>query len=103
MTDQNETKAVTDATGRVIRYRMLSPLQEMDLYEAAGDLSENRRWMVYATFAGSVTQIDDKPAPFPTTKAEVRGRVDQLGAAGMKALIEAFTEEPKPGEAPAAT
>jgi hypothetical protein len=95
--DENRVRKVTDAAGRVIGWRPLLPLEDMDLAELAGaENAENRKWMLYATCAFVVVEIDGDPIPKPRNKLQLRAVVQRLGKDGLASLIDAMLAEAGP-------
>ena len=89
-----EAITVTDSLGRELRMRKLDALAELDLIEAAGGtLAENRRWMVMATLAFCVTDIDGVPLPRANDRLTLRGMVKEVGNEGIQAVIAALAPE----------
>lgn len=84
------TKDVTDANGRVISYREMSPADMLDLLEAAGTASQNGGWVAYAITICSVTAIDGRAVPTPRTKDQVRALATRLGNVSYVALANAM-------------
>jgi phage FluMu protein gp41 len=78
---------VTDAAGRRIALRRLTALDKLRLFKAAGPgLSQNQPWLGMAVLAASVAAIDDIPAPFPASEAQIEALVQRLGDAGLSAV-----------------
>lgn len=89
----NKTIYVTDALGRRIGWRKLNALEDFDLTEIAGQNETNFGWMVRATAAFGVREIDGEPVPRPTNKTQLRAMVARLDDAGMDAILNIFREE----------
>ncbi|MDI9222145.1 hypothetical protein QMZ30_14665 [Pantoea sp. EA-12] len=83
---------VTDARGRVIRYRELDPLQESRLILAIGaQAAMNPVYVnVYAIPAARVSDIDGDEYAIPQTQAQVDAMISILGREGMDALATRF-------------
>lgn len=86
-------KYVVDATGRKIGWRKLQALEAMDLSEIAAQNSTNTGWMIYATLAYSVREIDGQKLALPKTKSALRARIQQLGDDGLDALTKAMSPD----------
>jgi len=87
---------VTDANGRVYAIRELDPADMLDLFEAAGDASDNQRWVQFALIVTSVTAIDNVPLPLATTKNDIRANAKLIGNAGIVAVSKAVMGEVAP-------
>ena len=90
---------ITDSTGRVLEVKSISLSEELNLIEAAGQLSDVARWMMIATFACTVRSIDGLPLPMPRTQNQIRGAVAKVGSQGLKAAIAALSPEDVPDDA----
>ncbi len=98
----NSIREVTDAQGRVIRFRKLGALDMMDLTELAGSQNaQNGQWMVFAMIAFSVTEIDGDRVMRPQNKAQLRALVSRLGDEGIDAVYAEVM--PKEGDGTAQT
>ena len=85
---------VKDSLGRTLGMRKLDAMAELDLIEAAGGKNaDNRQWMVRATLAACVTDIDGTPLPAVSDRNSIRARVKMVGAEGIAAVIEALAPE----------
>lgn len=84
---------VTDANGRVITVKRLSPLQRMKLLEILGpSLSQNEAYFGQAALAAAVREIDGDTVPFPASKRELEAMVVRLDDAGFEAVNRAAFE-----------
>ena len=81
---------VTDDKGRVLKVRSLGLLEEMDLIELAGTPTPPDRWMMIATFAACVREVDGVPVPFPQNRAQIRKHVERVGPHGLRAAVKAL-------------
>lgn len=81
---------VTDSLGRTLTVRELSALEELDLVEAAGALSDNPRWMNTVRIACSVRDINGTPMAFPKVKEHCRKAVDRVDGPGLTAAVKAL-------------
>lgn len=97
----NQIRYVTDSTGRRIGWRRLNALEDFDLTEIAGQNESNTGWMIRATAAFGVREIDGEPVPRPTTKTQLRAMVARLDDAGMNAILDMFREEAEAADAAA--
>jgi hypothetical protein len=89
---------VTDAAGREITIRKISPLDRLRLYEAVGPaLSKNDEWIAGALPAVCVTAINGAPQAFPTKKA-IEQLVRTLGDEGLAAIAKGYRENFSPEE-----
>jgi len=89
------TKVTTDASGRRIALRDVGMIETLRLFKAlGGELSKNEAYLTMATFAISVSMIDDVPLPFPVNEAGVEALLERIGTHGMAAVIAALKEEP---------
>jgi hypothetical protein len=86
-------QTVTDSLGRVLTIRQIGPVQQLDLFEAAGDQSNNSPWIGMAILAASVSEIDGVPRPFPMRKQDVRAALTVLGSEGVAAVAKALRPE----------
>jgi hypothetical protein len=75
--------------GRTITSKpMLKVREEMALSEHIGaDTRLNPVWVLWATIACCVTQIDDEPVRMPVSKLQIEALVDRIGDEGMRALL----------------
>jgi hypothetical protein len=82
---------------RAIEASPLSAIEELDLFELAGDYSDVPGWIAAAYLAAQVRKIDGAALAFPTTQDDVRARVERLGASGLLAAFNAVRPaEPEP-------
>ncbi|HVE21837.1 MAG TPA: hypothetical protein VNC39_07670 [Acidocella sp.] len=82
---------------RAIEASPLSAVEELDLFELAGDYSDVPGWIAAAYLAAQVRKIDGAALAFPTTQDDVRARVERLGASGLLAAFNAVRPaEPEP-------
>ncbi|HTJ88875.1 MAG TPA: hypothetical protein VL356_01665 [Acidocella sp.] len=83
---------------RAIEASPLSAVEELDLFELAGDYADVPGWIASAYLAAQVRKVDGAVLAFPATQDDVRARVEQLGAAGLlvafNAMHEAWPEPP---------
>jgi hypothetical protein len=102
--DQTAPLEVTDSLGRKLKVQKLDILKELDLIEAAGKAADNNRWMMLATLAACVIEVDGVPIPPPTTREKIRAQVARVRAEGIDAVAEAFKAQlPEDGEGAAAS
>lgn len=80
---------VDDERGRRIGWRRLSALEDFDLTEIAGANSSNQEWMIRATIAFGVREIDGEVVARPANKNQLRAIVARLDDAGMGAVLSA--------------
>lgn len=78
---------VTDELGRTIGWRKLNALEDFDLTEIAGTNAGNQEWMLRATIAFGVREIDGDPVSRPANKSQLRAIVARLDNAGMIAVL----------------
>lgn len=90
-----ETKTVVDSLGRKLTVRELDLLEEMDVIEAAGPKNaQNARWMMYATLAACVRDIDGVPSI--SSGGMLRGHLKTVGSEGINAVIGVLTPAAPP-------
>lgn len=77
----------TDAQGRQIGWRKLNALEDFDLTEMAGAASGNEEWMLRASLAFGVREIDGEAVSRPTSKNQLRALVARLDDDGMAAVL----------------
>ena len=98
--EANRLDTVTDAKGRVIGWRKLDVLEEMDLAEIAGAQNvANPQWMLFAMVAMGVRELDGQPLSRPVSKQQIRARVKHLGADGINAVLTRMQELVGDGQA----
>ena len=85
-----EMTTTTDKDGRILEFKVLDLMEEMDLIEAAGSPTPPDRWMQYATLAATVRSINGVPRPYPTNRKMIRDQVQVVGSAGVSAVIAAL-------------
>ena len=97
-----EMRYVTDRKGRRIGWRALNALEDFDLVEIAGENNNNAHWMIRASIAFSIREIDGEPVSRPLNKTHIRAMIQRLGAEGMDAIMEQLlADQPKkPGDDP---
>lgn len=88
-----QVQTVTDSLGRVLTIRELGPVEQIDLFEAAGEQSGNNSWIGMAIIAACVIDIDGVPVPFPHNKTSIRGLLKRLGSEGVSAAAKALRED----------
>ena len=81
-----EPTIITDADGRKLELREMTPADQLDLLEAAGDSSGNAGYVRMVTVLFMVAKIDGAPVPPPTNKRQIRLHATRLGNAGLVAL-----------------
>ncbi len=82
---------------RAIEALPLSSVEELDLFELAGDYADVPGWIAAAYLTAQVRKIDGTAWAFPATQDDVRVRVEQLGASGLLAAFNALREvRPEP-------
>lgn len=79
-------RTVTDATGRKLVVREIDVVEQLDLYELAGEQSTNPAWLGTAMTVASVRSIDGTPRPFPTDRQALKGELKLIGQAGLRAI-----------------
>jgi hypothetical protein len=84
------SQTVIDALGRTLTIREIGPMEQIDLFEAAGDQSNNSPWVGMAILAASVTDIDGIPMPTPRSKNTIRAALKTLGSEGVAAVAKAL-------------
>jgi hypothetical protein len=88
---------------RAIEAEPLSSVEELDLFELAGDYADVPGWIAAAYLAAQVRKVDGAALAFPVTQDDVRARVEQLGASGLlvafSAMRQARAEKPLSGVA----
>ena len=90
--DANAVHEVTDAKGRLIKFKKLGALETMDLNEIAGANNiGNPGWMLFATIAFSVVELDGQRIMRPKTKDQLRHLVQRLGNEGIDAVLKAIS------------
>lgn len=87
----NALRYVTDEQGRTIGWRKLNALEDFDLTEIAGANAGNQEWMLRATIAFGVREIDGDPVSRPANKNQLRAMVARLDDAGMSAILGMFS------------
>jgi hypothetical protein len=86
----NERTIVTDARGRSIAVRKLTPLDRMRMSKAAGaENATNQPYMLYALVACSVVAIDGDDQIIPTNDRQLEAAISLLGEDGYDAALEA--------------
>ena len=81
----------TDARGRVIGVRRLSPLDRMRLFAAAGpELSKNEQWIGAAALAASCCSIDGDQVPKPASRLQIEALVERLDEDGLQAIADVY-------------
>ena len=84
---------VTDALGRKIVLRRLSPLDRMRLAKCVKpENSKNEGYMLYAMIAFSVTSIDDEDAVPPQNELHLEAMIQRLDDAGFEAVLAVLPE-----------
>jgi hypothetical protein len=90
---------VTDARGRKIGIRKLSPLDRVRLFEGLGPkLAENMMYLSYALTCASVTSIDSLERHFPHSKEQVEQTLGLLDQDGFDAANKGYKEHFEAGE-----
>jgi hypothetical protein len=89
----NRNLVISDENGRQILWRRLNALEDFDLTEIAGTNATNQEWMMRATIAFGVREIDGDPVARPNNKLQLRALVGRLDNAGMQAILNAVAEE----------
>ncbi|MDO9607376.1 MAG: hypothetical protein Q7J26_02535 [Brevundimonas sp.] len=77
---------IKDSDGRELHIKKLNTLEGAKLTRACGDAASNQPYMIYATLAASVRQIDDTPMQFPKSVEAVESLIGRLDDAGMEAV-----------------
>lgn len=87
-----KSNQVTDARGRIIKYRDMDPLQESRLILAIGSQAAmNPVYVnVYAIPAARVSEIDGDEYGVPQNQAQIDAMISILGRDGMDALAKHF-------------
>ena len=78
---------------RAIEASPLSAVEELDLFEVAGDYADVPGWIAAAYLAAQVRKIDGAALAFPATQDALRARVEQLGASGLLAAFHATHQD----------
>lgn len=82
---------VTDSRNRKLTLRILTVLDRLRLFKAAGPvLSENNPWFGMAILASSVAEIDGVPVPLPSNESQIESAVARLGDEGLSAAAAAL-------------
>ncbi len=87
-----ETVVRTDTRGRKLEIKQLSLLEEMGLLAVAGPRADNRRWMMYATWAHCVRGIDGLPFVLPVTENQLKAHISRVDSAGVAAVALLLSE-----------
>jgi hypothetical protein len=92
-----QTIVVTDDIGRQLTIRLLTALDTLRLFKAAGPvLSQNQSWLSVASLAISVTSIDGLPIPAPANEAQIEAIVGRLADVGLAAIAAALDTQNSP-------
>lgn len=91
-------KTVVDANGRKYGLRKLTPVDTLDVLEAAGDQSSNAVWVQMALMMCAVESIGDVDIPMPASKAHIRALAAEIGDVGFSAIQEAMFPRHPPAE-----
>jgi len=84
-----------DAKGVKYGLRELTPVDMLDIIEAAENAASNQTWLQLAMMMCAVESIDGVPVPLPTTKRHVRALAGRIGNLGLVAIKRAmFPEAP---------
>jgi hypothetical protein len=89
----DDLTTVTTDDGRVLGVIEMDPADQLDLFEACGDLSTNQQWVGMALLACSVRSINGVPVPQPANKLQVRALAKQLGKKGIAAVAKFLGEK----------
>ncbi len=76
----------TDVNGVKYELRELTPVDTLDIIEAAGDASANSTWIQYAMMICAVESINGDSVPMPQNKQQVRKLAKRVGNAGIVAI-----------------
>ena len=82
----------TDSLGRNLTVKRLSAIDRLNLFQAAGALAANERWMGLAAIAASVIEIDGDPVPKPVNVGEMKALVGRLDDEGLEAVGKVYEE-----------
>jgi hypothetical protein len=88
---QRSITYATDAQGRQIGWRKLNALEDFDLTEIAGASSSNEEWMLRASLAYGVREINGEAVSRPMNKTQLRALVARLDDDGMAAVLGVVT------------
>lgn len=89
----SNTATVTDARGRVLTVKKISPLDRMRLFKVAGpELSANAQWMGMAALASSVVSVDGDLVVKVGRISEIEALVSLLDDDGLEAVGKAYVE-----------
>jgi hypothetical protein len=81
-------RIVLDDGRRITSRAMLKVREEMALSEYIGaDTRLNPVWVLWATIACCVTEIDDEPVRMPVSKLQIEALIDRIGDEAMRALL----------------
>ncbi|WP_293857206.1 hypothetical protein [uncultured Alsobacter sp.] len=86
---QNVAEA-TDANGRVIKVKVIGPVELYRLTKVLGAFSSNQATMNMAMSACSVIAIGGEPVSPPSTEREIEAVLQRLGYEGLAAAGEAL-------------
>jgi hypothetical protein len=83
-------RVITDKAGRRLTLRKFGVLETLRLFKALGpELSVNNAYIGVASYASSVSMIDDIPIPYPASEASLEALIERLGDDGMEAVMAA--------------
>lgn len=95
----NASVTVTDARGRVIGLRKLSPLDRMRLFRVVGSEGvKNEFYFGYATLAYHVTSIDGEAVVRPTNEMQLEALVQRLDDDGLAAIAKGVSDNFSPSQ-----
>jgi hypothetical protein len=98
LTESAHTFSTIDKGGRKLSLRILTALDTLRLFKAAGPvLSQNEPWLGMASLASSVHEIEGIPVPAPASEAQIEALIDRLGEDGLAAIAAATDEQEKVG------
>lgn len=85
--ESNPVRTVTDASGRVIRYKNLSIMERARLARVLAEHSNNGPYYGMLATAAAVIDIDGEAGPPKTKISFLEGRLEWLGDDGWDAII----------------
>jgi hypothetical protein len=81
-------RVVCDDGRRITSKPMLKVREEMALSEYIGaDTRLNPIWVLWATIACCVTDIDGEPVRMPVSKLQIEALIDRIGDEAMRMLL----------------
>ncbi len=94
LSGRTHTFSTSDKNGRKFVLRVLTALDTLRLFKAAGPaLSQNEPWLAMASLASSVQEIEGVPVPAPISEAQIEALIDRLGEDGLAAIATAMDDQ----------